>query len=43
MTEKKTGKFTISSKEFDIEFSLPRSRAGPLVVPHIDFEYYYLA
>jgi hypothetical protein len=31
---------TISNHEIDIEFTLPRSRAGPLVVPYIAFDKY---
>lgn len=31
----------VTSDFVDIEFMLPRSRAGPLVVPYISYEHYY--
>lgn len=38
--EPKFSRLTLNTREMDIEFMLPKSRAGPLVVPFIAYDKY---
>lgn len=41
-TSQHVDKIVLTNDYMDIEFMLPRSRAGPLVVPYISYEQYDL-